>query len=61
MLFICLCIFSGSKQQLANIEKQVSQFVSNSALSALSNVPVKQVQTDISNITPDVERAEQIR
>uniref|UniRef100_A0A7N6AUY0 Prominin 2 n=1 Tax=Anabas testudineus TaxID=64144 RepID=A0A7N6AUY0_ANATE len=54
-------VSTGSKQQLANIEKQVSQFVSNSALSALSNVPVKQVQTDISNITPDVERAEQIR
>ncbi|XP_026210890.1 prominin-2 [Anabas testudineus] len=54
-------VVQSSKQQLANIEKQVSQFVSNSALSALSNVPVKQVQTDISNITPDVERAEQIR
>uniref|UniRef100_A0A3B4VL67 Prominin 2 n=1 Tax=Seriola dumerili TaxID=41447 RepID=A0A3B4VL67_SERDU len=62
----CLCVsfslcFLDSKQQLGDIKTQISQVTSN--IPALTNVSgaLNQARVEISKVTPEVERAENIR
>ncbi|XP_070834327.1 prominin-2 [Chaetodon trifascialis] len=56
-------VVQNSKQLLGDIEKQISQVTNDIPLSALTNVSgtLDQVQREIGRVTPEVERAEQIR
>ena len=53
----------GSKQMLEDIKKQISQVTNDIPLSTLTNVSeiLNQLQREIGNVTPHVERAEYYR
>ena len=59
-MFVC---FLESKQLLDDIKTQISQVTSSIPLSALTNAlgALNEAQGEIVRLTPDIERAEDIR